>query len=184
MTLETPTASATASATHPLSAITAARCTRLCLIAGIALFFTLVVFDNTTDFFSNYAFVHHVLLMDTTFPGNRAVWRALHAPWTHLAFYLSIICWEALNMLLCWTAVVALLRARHAGPAVYHRARAIAIYALTAGLLLWLVAFTVIGGEWFLMWQSKIWNGQDAAFRMFTIEALTLVLFFLPDPQN
>jgi predicted small integral membrane protein len=32
--------------------------------------------------------------------------------------------------------------------------------ALTTGLLMWLVAFLDVGGEWFLMWQSKIWNGR------------------------
>jgi hypothetical protein len=25
------------------------------------------------------------------------------------------------------------------------------------------------GSEWFLMWQSKVWNGQEEAFRMFAI---------------
>jgi predicted small integral membrane protein len=55
--------------------------------------------------------------------------------------------------------------------------------ALTAGIMLWLLAFTTIGGEWFLMWQSKDWNGQQAAFRMFTTEALILILFLLPDPE-
>jgi predicted small integral membrane protein len=39
----------------------------------------------------------------------------------------------------------------------------------------WLVAFLVVGGEWFLMWQSKNWNGQDAAFRMFAIIGIALL---------
>ena len=25
----------------------------------------------------------------------------------------------------------------------------------------------VVGGEWFLMWQSRTWNGQQAAFRFY-----------------
>jgi predicted small integral membrane protein len=25
----------------------------------------------------------------------------------------------------------------------------------------------VVGGEWFAMWQSKTWNGQEAAFRFY-----------------
>ena len=33
------------------------------------------------------------------------------------------------------------------------------------------------------MWQSKVWNGQDAAFRMFTVEALVLALLLLPVPE-
>jgi predicted small integral membrane protein len=32
---------------------------------------------------------------------------------------------------------------------------------------LWFVGFMVVGGEWFLMWQSSTWNGQEAAFRFY-----------------
>jgi predicted small integral membrane protein len=35
--------------------------------------------------------------------------------------------------------------------------------ALTLSLLMWLMAFLSVGAEWFLMWQSKDWNGQEAA---------------------
>ena len=69
------------------------RTAKILLVAGIALFYTLVVFNNLTDFDSNYPFVHHVLAMDSTFPGNRGMWRALPSPALHLAFYLSIISW-------------------------------------------------------------------------------------------
>ena len=51
-----------------------------------------------------------------------------------------------------------------------------AIAGLTLGLLMWLVAFLSVGGEWFLMWQSRTWNGQDAAFRMFAVTGITLLL--------
>ncbi len=27
--------------------------------------------------------------------------------------------------------------------------------------------FMVVGGEWFMMWQSAVWNGQEAAFRFY-----------------
>jgi predicted small integral membrane protein len=49
--------------------------------------------------------------------------------------------------------------------------------------LQWLVAFLSVGGEWFLMWQSKIWNGQDAAFRMFACIGIILILLVLPDAE-
>ena len=64
------------------------RTARLLLLAGIALFYTFVVFNNLTDFDSNYQFVRHVLSMDSTFPGNRGMWRAIQSPALHLAFYL------------------------------------------------------------------------------------------------
>jgi predicted small integral membrane protein len=40
----------------------------------------------------------------------------------------------------------------------------------------------VVGGEWFAMWQSRAWNGQEAAFR-FYITALA-VLVFVSQPDN
>ena len=35
------------------------------------------------------------------------------------------------------------------------------------GFLVWFTGFMVVGGEWFAMWQSKTWNGQEAAFRFY-----------------
>ncbi len=49
---------------------------------------------------------------------------------------------------------------------------------------MWLVAFLSVGGEWFLMWQSKTWNGQDAAFRMFMVVGLVLLLIAQPDADG
>ena len=45
-----------------------ARFAKVLLLAAMAFFFTLVVLNNTTDFDSNYQFVRHVLMMDSTFP--------------------------------------------------------------------------------------------------------------------
>ncbi len=160
----------------------AARWSKMLLLTSVALYFTLVFFNNTTDFDSNYQFVRHVLSMDSTFPGNRGLWRALHAPAIHLAFYLGIILWELLSAVLCWVGAIALFRARNSPRDAFTVAKRTGVLALTTGLLLWLVAFLSIGGEWFLMWQSKIWNGQEVAFRMFTVECLILGLLLMPEP--
>jgi predicted small integral membrane protein len=160
-----------------------ARWAKILLLAAIALFFTLVAFTNITDFGTNYQFVHHVLAMDTTFPGNHTLWRAIHSPAIQLSFYIGIILWEVLNAVLGWAGAIALFHARHASAETFTSAKSIGTIALAGGLLLWFLAFTTIGGEWFLMWQSRDWNGQRAAFRMFTTEALVLILFLLPEAQ-
>ena len=46
------------------------------------------------------------------------------------------------------------------------------------------VAFLSVGGEWFLMWQSKNWNGQDAAFRMFTVIGIVLLFLVQQDVEE
>jgi predicted small integral membrane protein len=167
----------------PPSTQASARWAKILLLAVIALFFTLVAFTNITDFDTNYQFVRHVLAMDTTFPDSHTRWRAIVSPAIHLAFYICIILWETLSALLGWAGAITLFRARHASAATFAAAKRSGTLALTAGLMLWLFAFTTIGGEWFLMWQSRDWNGQQAAFRMFTTEALILILLLLPDPD-
>jgi predicted small integral membrane protein len=157
------------------------RASKLLLVLGVALYYSLVVFNNTTDYDSNYQLVRHVLMMDSTFPGNHGMWRAMNSPVWHTVFYLSVIAWESTTMVLAWWGGIRLARALRAPAAVFNQAKKLAIAALTLGLLMWLVAFLSVGGEWFLMWQSKAWNGQDAAFRMFTVIGLVLLLVTQPD---
>jgi predicted small integral membrane protein len=47
---------------------------------------------------------------------------------------------------------------------------------LTAGFALWFFGFMVVGGEWFCMWQSPDWNGQESAFRF--VACILLVLIY------
>jgi predicted small integral membrane protein len=158
------------------------RLSKAALVAAIAFYYTLVVFNNVTDYDSNYQFVHHVLLMDSTFPGNHGMWRAIRPLWAHAAFYNSIIAWEAVSMALLWAGALRLLRARRSAK-LFQQAKGLAAVGLTVSLLMWFVAFLSVGGEWFLMWQSRTWNGQDAAFRMFTITGIVLALLLLRDPE-
>ncbi len=160
----------------------ALRVSKAVLVFAIALFYTILVLNNITDYDSNYEFVRHVLMMDSTFPGNHGMWRAANSPLIHTAFYLGIIAWESLTMLLCWWAGVRLMKAYRADRAQFAAALNVAVIALTTSLLMWLVAFLDIGGEWFLMWQSKIWNGQQEAFRMFTVVALIFLILVQREP--
>ena len=82
------------------------RVAKILLVAAIAFFYTLVIFNNLTDYNSNYLFVHHVLLMDTTFPGNHGMWRAIHPHPLQIAFYDGIIAWESLTTVFAWIGVV------------------------------------------------------------------------------
>jgi predicted small integral membrane protein len=159
------------------------RISKACLVAAVALYYTLVVLNNCTDYGTNYQFVRHVMMMDTTFPGNHGMWRAIHSPFLHKVFYDGIIAWEAVTMVLCWLGSLRMLRALRGSVAAFHKASRVAVAGLTLGLLMWLVAFLAIGGEWFLMWQSQTWNGQAVAFGMFTVTGVVLVLVLLPERE-
>ncbi len=160
------------------------RVAKIVLVFAVALFYTVVVFNNITDYNSNYQFVRHVLTMDSNSLGNHEMWHAMNSPAWHTTFYISIISWESIVMLLCWWGGARLARARSAPATVFTEAKRVAVAALTLALLMWLVAFLTVGGEWFLMWQSKTWNGQDAAFRMFTVIGIVLILLAQPDTET
>ena len=44
-----------------------------------------------------------------------------------------------------------------------------------------LFGFLVVGGEWFQMWQSQTWNGQQGAFRFVASFGLILVFVAMED---
>jgi predicted small integral membrane protein len=157
------------------------RACKTLLVAAVALYYTLVVFNNLTDYNSNYLFVHHVLSMDTTFPGNHGMWRTIMRPLWQYVFYDSIIAWEAITMVLCWWGVVHLTRALKGSARSFEAAKRLPVAALTLSLLMWLVAFLSVGAEWFLMWQSRLWNGQEEAFRMFAVVGVVMLILLQPE---
>jgi len=146
-----------------------------------SVFLLVVVFNNVTDPNSNYQFVRHVLSMDTTFPGNAGMYRAVREPLVHKAFYASIIGWESLCCGLIGAGALRLWRARAAAAADWRKAKELASIGLTASLVQWYFAFMTVGGEWFLMWQSRVWNGQEAAGRMFVFVGISLLFLNQPD---
>ncbi len=67
------------------------RLSKAAMVLAMAFFATLVAFGNITDYATNFAFVHHVFLMDTTFPGNGIMYRAIDTEWVHHAGYIGIM---------------------------------------------------------------------------------------------
>ncbi|KWV69267.1 MULTISPECIES: DUF2165 family protein [Pseudomonas] len=157
------------------------RISKVSTVLAIALFASLVAFNNITDYNTNFVFVQHVFLMDTTFPGNGIMYRAINTPWVHHLGYISIITLECTTAILCWIGGVRLLRALRANSADFRSAKAFSIVGLTLGFLTWQVAFMSIGGEWFGMWMSGTWNGVESAFRFFITQLAILIYVTLPN---
>lgn len=63
----------------------AVRLIKIAMVASCALFALLVAYGNLVDYNTNYQFVRHTLSMDTTFPGNALMGRAVTAPWAWTA---------------------------------------------------------------------------------------------------
>ncbi|GAN54344.1 DUF2165 family protein [Tanticharoenia sakaeratensis] len=158
-----------------------ARAAKTAMVASLGIFGLLVAFNNVTDYGSNFAFVRHVLLMDTTFAGNALRWRAINAPllW-HLFYALIIACEFATGVLFC-LAAWSMARAIRGDAGTFRRARSLVPVATALGFLLWFFGFSVVGGEWFVMWQSHDWNGQQPAFRFYM--TMLAVCIFVQAPE-
>jgi len=153
------------------------RYSKISFVAAMALFASLVAFGNITDYGSNFAFVQHVLRMDTIFDTATIHYRAIESPALHHLAYVLIIACEALVAMLCWLGALRLLHKAKAPAREFNRAKGMAVAGLSLGFVLWQVGFMSIGGEWFGMWMSDQWNGVPSAFRF--LATLILVLIYL-----
>lgn len=159
------------------------RTSKIILVGAVALYASLVAFGNITDYGSNFAFVQHVLSMDSVFPGATTTYRAITEPVLHHLAYLLIIAAEVATAAVCWTGAGRMLRSRKAEARVFNRSKAWAIGGLTLGFVVWQVGFMSIGGEWFGMWMSTTWNGLQSAFRVFITIVGVLIFVSLRDGE-
>ncbi len=157
------------------------RLSKIIMCLCLAAFAFLVAFGNITDYGSNYAFVQHVLSMDTTFPDNKLMYRAITSPALWTAGYWLIIIGEGLTCVLFLIAAWQLWQARNASGETFNEAKKFVIIGTTLGFLVWYFGFMVVGGEWFAMWQSSTWNGQEAAFKFYMTMLAVLIYVIQPD---
>lgn len=78
----------------------AIRLVKILMIAAIGLFASLV-FGSLTDYGINFAFVQHVLSMDTISPSSTTGYPAITSVALHHTAYAAIIAAEAVTALLC-----------------------------------------------------------------------------------
>ncbi|MFK0109917.1 DUF2165 domain-containing protein [Streptomyces sp. NPDC091217] len=148
------------------------------LTGTVALYIALVALGNITDFGTNQAFVQHVLAMDTTFKDDDLMWRAITDKGLENTTYIAIIVWETVAALVLIAGTVLWFRRDNV------RARQLSTYGLLMLVLLFGAGFIAIGGEWFAMWQSKTWNGLDAATRVLVLTGIALVVVQLPERSS
>lgn len=153
------------------------------------LYIFLVALGNITDYGTNFAFVQHVLSMDTTNFGQPegqgldpdVMWRAIDNPVMWNLGYIGIILAESLAAVLLIIALVHFVRALF-GSAAFDAARRWASIGLVVIVLIFAGGFIAMGGEWFQMWRSTSWNGLDPAIRNAMLAGIGLVLLHLPSP--
>ena len=157
------------------------RLSKILLVFAIALTCTLVVFGNIVDPAINLGMVQHVLSMDTVPADSGIADRSITDPALQHAVFLVIIAGEALTASLLWLGMAAMLRRLNAPAESFARAKISAVAGLSVGFAVWQAGFLGIGGEWFGMWMSKTWNGQESAFRFAMTVLGVLIYVSLPE---
>jgi len=157
------------------------RISKIIVVLSCALLAGLAGFNNILDYHINLEHVQHVLSMDThVVTGTNTTWRAIEAPWAHHVAYISIIIAELVIFILGVWGCIELWKVRHDALA-FNQRKAKAIWSLTVGILVWFIGFLVIAAEWFLMWYSRDWNSQQAAFRLVVPLLLGLIYVSMKD---
>jgi predicted small integral membrane protein len=159
------------------------RASKILLIACVGWLAFAVAFNNVVDYQSNFLFVQHVMSMDTVFSDNVVKYRAITEPLLHSIAYAFIIFWESAVAILCLAGVLHLLKHIKSDALIFNKAKFLSIAGLSAGFTLWFFGFMVIGGEWFCMWQSPDWNGQESAFR-FAVCILLVLIYVVQNEET
>lgn len=150
-------------------------------VLAIGLMALLVVIGNTTDYYTNYLFVEHVMKMDTVFPGSNVHYRSVDNSFLFHAGYIFIILLEAAMAICCLKGSWRMFKNLKNDAAAFHGSKNWAVAGIIIGIIIWFAGFEVIGGEWFAMWQSPTWNGLAAAERIVSFLVLVLILLHLKD---
>jgi predicted small integral membrane protein len=161
--------------------VLAIRLAKIACIATLALDVALVAFDNVTDYWTNFAFVAHVLDMDDIPPASHLRWRAINSPLLHHMTYILIIMTEIIIAALGAVGAMAMLRALRAKGQNFHKAKKAAVVGLSLGFLLYEGAFIVVGGEWFSMWQARDFDAVGSASRIAMAMLATLIFISIKD---
>lgn len=157
------------------------RITKTVSVFAIGLMALLIVIGNTTDYYTNYHFVEHVLKMDSIFPGSNIHYRHIDSPILYHIGYMLIIALEAIMAFCCLKGSWLLFRNLKADAIAFHASKNWAVAGITIGVIIWFMGFEVIGGEWFAMWQSAAWNGLGSAERIVSFLMVAMILLHLKD---
>ena len=136
-------------------------------VSAIAIMALLIAFGNVTDYYTNFQFVEHVLKMDTTFNNTDLHYRSINNVFVFHFFYISIILAETYMAFCCIKGSWLLFKNLKSDAVIFHASKNWAIAGIIIGIVIWFLGFEVIGGEWFAMWQSTVWNGSCCCGKSF-----------------
>lgn len=160
----------------------AIRLAKIACVAAVGFYVALVAFNNITDYWTNFAFVGHVLAMDQVKDPNIG-WRAFSSPILHHAAYIAIIATELVIASLCVAGAVGMARQMKGKALAFRAAKAKSVLGLAIGIVLYEAGFVAVGGEWFAMWQAQNFDAVQSSFRIVVTMLGVLIFVSLPDEE-
>jgi predicted small integral membrane protein len=157
------------------------RLAKAILVAAIGIMAAIIVIGNTTDYYTNYIFVEHVMKMDSVFQASHIHYRSISNPVFFHAGYIVIIAMELLMAVCCLIGGWLLFKNVRSDSAKFNASKNWSVAGILIGIIIWFLGFEVVGGEWFAMWQSPTWNGLASAERIVSFLSLVLILLHLKD---
>ncbi len=159
------------------------RVTKCIAVCSIAIMLLLIVIGNTTDYYTNYFFVAHVMKMDTIFPNSQIHYRSINNPILFHAGYIFLIILETIMTIFCCLGGFLMIKNIKKPAQKFNASKKWAVTGIAIGIVIWFLGFEVIGGEWFGMWQSTTWNGLGSAGRILDFLVLTLLLLHFKEAE-
>jgi predicted small integral membrane protein len=157
------------------------RALKILMTGGVAILCALITAGNIHDPDANLIFVKHILSMDTIAANSPMADHAVTTQPLWRTMFWLMVAGEGLTATLFLWGTFELFGARTHKARLFHEAKRFVFAGVGCAFLIWFVGFLAVGGEWFAMWQSQVWNGQQAAFRIFMSILLVSMFVVLPD---
>mgnify|MGYP003329928354 CR=1 FL=1 len=157
---------------------------QVCIVSCFCFYFFLIVINNIIDYETNFAFVKHVMSMDDTNNYSLLKLRKITSAAMHNFTFLLIITWELVCGLLLGMGAFQLVKSMNLSAFAFQQAKTYALLGLSFSVCLWFFGFIIVGGEWFLMWQSKRWNANSQAFLMLAVTLLSILVLIYSDREE
>ncbi len=154
---------------------------KILMLFSISFFFFMVILNNVLDYENDFAYVQHILSMDTTQKSPYLMHRSIQSPIIHHITYGCIIGWQIIVATLCFVGALKLVKHKSSPSIIFNNAKGTGVIGLTCGFLLYSFAFVTIGGELFVMWQSEIWNVLRSSHMFMSMIGIVLIFLAVKD---
>ena len=147
---------------------------KIYLVLGMGLFLGLAAFNNAITAPGTFGAVSFAVGMETTFQDPKLMWRAISNPAVIWIGVIGIILTEATAAFMCLWGAFRLWQVR-ADTDAFNNSKTTAILGLSITAIFFMIAFQVIVGEWFMLWQNSEANQLNEAFRNFASAMLIMI---------